>query len=296
MILALTGATGFVGGHVVARALTAGHRVRALTRRPRPARDGVEWVAGALDRPDGLAELARGADAVIHMAGVLTAPDRAGFAAGNVEGTGNLVGACAPGLRFVHVSSLAAREPALSDYGWSKAGGERVVAACALDWVTVRPPGVYGPGDTEMRDLFRAARWRVMPMPPPGRASLVYAPDLARLLVSLAEGGPSGVVLEPDDGEPLTHAELARRIGRAVGLAVLPVPLPAPLLRLAARVDGALRGRAAKLTPDRARYLSHRDWAADPARRPDPALWRAEVGSAKGLTDTARWYRAHGLL
>ena len=83
--LALTGATGFVGARLLDLALAEGHEVRALTRRPQPPRDGVTWVEGALDDPAALAALVEGADAVIHVAGVINAPDAAGFEAGNVD-------------------------------------------------------------------------------------------------------------------------------------------------------------------------------------------------------------------
>src|SRR3546814_12219400 len=108
-----------------------------------PERVGVTWIDGALDSPDALDRLVAGADAVIHIAGVVNAPDRAGFVAGNIEGTRAIVAAAerANVRRFVHVSSLAAREPALSVYGWSKAAAEKVVDASALDWVRGRTEG-----------------------------------------------------------------------------------------------------------------------------------------------------------
>lgn len=297
MILAVTGGTGFVGGHLLARVAAAGHRVRALTRRPQPPRAGIEWVEGALDRPDSLAHLARGADAVVHVAGSVNAPDAAGFDAANVRGTENLLAALAPGQRLVHVSSLAAREPHLSDYGRSKLGAERAVEASAAAWTIVRPPAVYGPGDLELLEVFRAAaRVGVVPLPPRGRASLVHADDLARLLVVLAERPGDGRIVEPDDGAPLTHPELARAIGRAVGRRVLPLPLPGALLRAGAALDRRLRGPAARLTPDRVGYLLHPDWISDPARAVPPGLWRPRIAAAAGLAETARWYRAARLL
>src|SRR3569623_3469756 len=85
-VSALTGGTGFVGSHAIEAALAGGHDVRALTRRPQPERAGVTWVSGARDNAAGLATMVAGADAVLHVAGVLNAPDRAGFATGNIEG------------------------------------------------------------------------------------------------------------------------------------------------------------------------------------------------------------------
>ncbi len=156
MIVAVTGATGFVGRAVVDRSAGSGLSLRALTRRAQPSRAGITWIAGALDKPDSLATLVEGADAVLHIAGVVNAPDRAGFVAGNIDGTRAIVEAAkAAGIkRFVHVSSLSAREPALSTYGWSKRQAEAIVTDSGLDWTIVRPSGIYGPGDMEMRDMF----------------------------------------------------------------------------------------------------------------------------------------------
>lgn len=301
MILALTGATGFVGGALLEQALAAGHRVRALARRAQPGREGVTWVSGALDDAAALSELVSTADALVHVAGAVNARDRAGFAAANVEGTRAVVEAAKVWgvARFVHVSSLAAREPALSNYGWSKAGAEAEVTASGLDWTIVRPPGVYGPGDMEQRDLFRAARRGVVPLPPGGRLSLLHVDDLARLLLTLAErrGAGTHAIYEPAslDGA-LRYTDFARAIAAAVGRRALPLPLPAALLRLAARGDALIRGAHAKLTADRVAYMVHPDWIADPAKAPPPALWRARIGAAEGLAATARWYRAQGLL
>ena len=68
------------------------------------------------------------------------------------------------------------------------------------------------------------------------------------------------------------------------------------LLAAAAKTDRLLRGDGAKLTADRVGYLCHPDWLSDPARRPHPALWRAEIEASAGLAQTVAWYRANGLL
>lgn len=296
--MALTGGTGFVGRRVIAQAVGHDWHIRALTRRAQPAEPNVNWVRGALDKPDSLVELMTGADVVLHVAGVVSAPDVAGFTAGNVAGTQAVLDAArAAGVRrFVHVSSLSAREPQLSAYGASKRAGEDLVRASDRDWTIVRPSGVYGPGDTEMRDMFRMAQMGLALLPPPGKVALVAVDDLARLLLALAERDGPRDVLEVDDGNPLSHADLARLIGNAVGRRVMPMHLPAGLLRLGARIDRRLRGTGAKLTPDRASYLAHPDWTADPARRPPPDLWEPRIDTARGLADTAAWYRAHRLL
>ena len=297
--LAITGGTGFVGTALIQAAVAAGHAVRALTRRSQVPRDGVEWITGTLEDAAALDRLVSGADVVVHVAGVVNAPDRTAFVAGNVEGTRAMLAAAAKSrvARFVHVSSLAAREPGLSDYGWSKAEAERLVEASSLAWTIVRPPGIYGPGDLEQLDLFRAARWGVVPLPPRGRLSVIAVEDLARLLLAIAIEGSPRSIYEADDGTGgWTHAAFARAIGAAVGRRVLPLHLPPAFLTMAARADRLLRRGKAKLTADRVAYFCHPDWTIDPLKRPPPDLWQPRIDTHDGLTETARWYRTHGLL
>ena len=300
MIVAITGATGFVGGHVLRRLQEQGHDIRALTRRPMKPRDHVRWVQGDLTDDAALADLVAGASSVIHIAGVLNAANAAGFEEGNVTGTANLLAAAIAAQvgRFVHVSSLAAREPRLSRYGESKARAETLVRAASMSWAIVRPPAVYGPGDRETLDLFRMARRGVVLLPPAGRLSLIHVDDLARLLVELAgPASPGGLTIEPDDGQPhgYAHRAFGEMLGTAVGKKVIPLATPKPLLQFAAAIDGLVRRRAAKLTPDRVAYFCHPDWVVSPAH-PAPEPWEPRIDSVEGLADTASWYRAHGWL
>ena len=301
MRLAITGGTGFVGSHLLDVALAAGHQVNALTRREQPPRGGLDWIAGDLSSRDALERLVDRADAVIHVAGAISAQTAAGFEIGNVAGTlAMLAAATAGGIhRFVHVSSLAAREPKLSLYGGSKARAEELVHSSGLDWAIVRPPAVYGPGDKETLELFRMAKLGLMLMPPRGRVSVLHAEDLARLLLALAcPAAPSSCLIEPDDGKRggWTHREFARALAAAVGTRAAVISSPGLLLRLAARADQLLRGEKAKLTVDRAAYFSHRNWVVEPKRAAPAKLWRAQIDTVQGLADTAAWYREKGWL
>lgn len=298
MTIAVTGATGFVGQALLDRAAKAGIAVRALTRRPQDPRPGVEWIKGDLDARAALTRLVSGVEAVVHVAGVVNAPDAAGFEHGNVTGTLNVIeAALAAGVpRFVCVSSLSAREPDLSAYGASKARAERLVMASGLDWTVVRPPAIYGPRDTEMFELFKLARWGVLPVPPrEGRSSLLHVDDLARLLLALVPGGEgvSHRVFEPDDGKPggWSHYEMARAIGWAMGRRPWVVHLSRRSLERAARADRMVRGAKAKLTLDRVGYMTHPDWVVSEGAQPPHALWRPQVPTRDGLKATARWYR-----
>ncbi len=301
-MLAVTGATGFVGQALLDAAASARVSIRALARQPQDKRKGVTWVQGDLSDRKALAKLVRGAEAVIHIAGVVNAPDAAVFEAGNVAGTMALVeAAVAAGVpRFVHVSSLAAREPRLSAYGASKARGEKVLMASGLDWTVVRPPAIYGPRDADMFELFRMARWGVVPVPRVGRASMLHVGDLARLLLALVPGGEdvTHTLFEADDGKlgGWSHDELARAIGWAVGKRPLVVPLGRRVLDLGARADLMVRGAGARLTADRVGYMMHPDWVVSSAARVPAARWRPTVGTREGLKATAAWYREAGWL
>ncbi|UZK67349.1 NAD-dependent epimerase/dehydratase family protein [Sphingomonas sp. M1-B02] len=298
--LAITGGTGFVGKRLIALALEAGHQVRALTRREQSTCPGIEWIAGDLENHSALARLVEGADAVIHVAGVVNAPDREGFARGNVEGTRNMLGAAqAAGVqRFVHVSSLAAREPGMSDYGWSKAEGDALVQVSPLDWTIVRPPAIYGPGDMEMLELFKLAKRGLALLPPGGRLSVIEVGDLGRLLLALAVSDNCRRILDADDGADggWSHRDFGVAIGTAVGKRVAAFALPRPLMTAGAHLDRLMRGKNAKLTPDRVAYFCHEDWVIDPANRPPANLWTPQVETKAGLAATAAWYREQGLL
>jgi uncharacterized protein YbjT (DUF2867 family) len=299
--LAITGGTGFVGSHLLRHALAGGYDVRALTRGWKPPEDEITWVDGALDRPETLVKLATGAEAVIHLAGAINVPSRAQFEAINVGGTANMIDAArkAGVRRFVHISSLSAREPDLSAYGWSKMKSERLVAASGLDWTVIRPPAIYGPGDRETFELFRMARRGIVALPPRGRFSVIHVEDLCRLILAvLDEPDSSSELYEPDDARDggWEHGHFARTLGRTYGRRAVTLAMPRPILRVASRLDRLVRRDRAKLTADRVNYFCHSDWVCAPERRPPERIWAPEVDTPAGLKQTAEWYKAQGWL
>ncbi|MEP7221806.1 MAG: NAD(P)-dependent oxidoreductase [Novosphingobium sp.] len=300
MTIAVTGATGFVGQALLDAAGESGLPVRALARGPQAQRDGVSWVAGDLANAAALDALIAGTDVVIHVAGVVNTPDPAMFESGNVQGTANVIAAMerAGVRRLVHVSSLSAREPHLSLYGASKARAEALVRDSGLDWTMVRPPAIYGPRDRDMFELFRSAKWGVVPVPAEGRASLIHVADLARLLLALTGGAGAGKCFDPDDGRPggWGHKELAHAIGAAMGRRIWAPGLPPALLRMGALADKLLRGDKARLTADRVGYLTHPDWVVSATGRVPADLWTPQVPTLEGLRSTAEWYRRNGWL
>lgn len=302
--LAITGATGFVGGHLLNLAVRAGFPVRALTRRTQDDRPNVTWVRGALDDPASLNLLCDGADVVIHIAGVVNAPTREGFETGNVAGTLAVIEAAkkAGCKRFIHVSSLAATLPKLSIYGDTKAKAEKIVATSGLDWTIIRPPWVYGPGDRDTLDMFKSAKTGFIPLPPDanGRLSAIHVDDLSRALMTVIPEHEdlTAQIFEVDDGQNggWTQTSFAKAIGWAIGKRIKPLATPKFILKLGAKADRLFRREQAKLTEDRVNYFCHDDWTIDPAKRLPPELWTAQIETRQGLKDTAKWYRQNDWL
>jgi nucleoside-diphosphate-sugar epimerase len=274
--VALTGATGFIGTTLRRALADAGWHVRALTRTPRPSEPAVDWIHGDLASPAALARLVRDTGAVIHCAGTVRGASRVAFERVNVAGTAALldaVRAMAPPPRFLFISSLAAREPGLSWYAASKAAAESLVHGLGTDvhWTILRPTVIYGPGDREMRPLFRWMLRGIVftPQPPGGRFSLLHVDDLAAAIVRwLQRPAAAGLTCELGDGTDGGYdaAALAQTL-RARGRTVRIVHVPGGLLRVLARANLAAArvvGRAPMLTPGKVRELLHPDWRADP--------------------------------
>lgn len=298
--LAITGGTGFVGSHLVQAARKADYEVRALTRRWSPPEDGVDWIEGTLSRPDSLARLVNGCDAIVHVAGLING-SAAEFDEVNVRGTAAMIDAARKAgiARFIHISSLAAREPELSAYGRSKARSEQLVAASGLDWTIIRPPAVYGPGDKETFELFKMARRGFVALPPKGRFSVIHVGDLCQLILALLDAPDAlAETYEPDDGreDGWDHRHFARTLGRLYGKRATTIAMPKPALAAAAAVDRMIRRDKAKLTPDRVRYFSHPDWVVTAERRPPADIWQPQIRTPTGLKQTAAWYREQGWL
>ena len=300
MKLAVTGGTGFVGQHLLRIAAEGGHEVRGLTRAPREAEPSVHWIEGALDRPETLAKLCSDADAIVHIAGLISG-SKEEFDTVNVGGTAAMIEAArAAGVRrLVHISSLAAREPGLSAYGASKQGSEALVAASGLDWTIIRPPAVFGPGDRETLELFKMARRGIVALPPRGRFSVIHVEDLCRLILAVLERPDSyGQTYEPDDGRHngWDNRHFAKSLGRLFGKRATTLSMPKAVLSGASRLDRLFRRGNAKLTADRVSYFCHPDWVIREERRPPPELWRPEVRTPTALKATAEWYRQQGWL
>jgi len=313
---AITGATGFIGRHLVDRLVANGWRVRVVQR---PESGGappanVEAVRSAL-RSDALRSAFAGADVVIHLAGRTAAPDYAAYYEANAVAAGEVARACREaGARLVLVSSQAAAGPApasrpateadeprpCSPYGVSKLAGERAVQLTeGLAWTIVRPVAVYGPGDRGFLPLFRlaGAGFATVPGDPAACYTLVHVRDLVRQLEAAAtRPEASGEVFFLGHPDLHTARSLAAALARAVGRRVRTIRVPRPLLYTAALAGdlGARLGRQMPLDRSKYRELMAGGFACDvgKARRllgVDPA-----IGLEEGFAETAEWYRRSG--
>lgn len=308
--VALTGATGFVGGHLLRRLTAAGWQVRALTRRPAALCPGeaVTPVVGDLESEAALAELVAGATAVVHCAGLVAARSAAEFQQVNAEGTARLLRAATSGVtppRFLLISSLAAREPQLSAYAASKRRAEEILRdrMAGHSWQVLRPPVVYGPGDRATLPLFRqCARGLVLRPAGEGRFSMLYVEDLADAVTALlAQDASAGRIMELDDGKADGYGweDVLATAERQLGRRIRSLAVPRPVQRLAAALGSlgaAATGRPPMLSRGKVNEIAHPDWVCRNGLLSDCISWRAAVGLDEGFSNTAAWYKAAGWL
>lgn len=323
-VIALTGATGFLGSHIADLLLAAGYGVRASVR----AGSNRRWIAGKeldlrevdLGSVEDCRRFLAGTAALIHCAGVVSAADEDAYRRGNVLTTEALLAAAdqewPPGEGvFVLVSSLAAHGPAGMDaparegnpcrpitaYGRSKAAAEELVAGghWAFRTAILRPPSLYGPRDTEFMPLFKAARLGITARI--GRSmsglSMVHGRDAARAAVRLLETPTAEGAYFVDDGHtgydwPELAAALARTMQRRVWLLSLPLGLLKFLARL---VPCRTAARSPILNADRLRDLDTPGWVCDGARLVRDTGFAPEFDLVTGFADTVRHLKDHDL-
>lgn len=290
----VTGATGFIGRHLIDHLLECGIAVRALVRPASLGRvDGrCEVVAGELDDPHAWDRALDGAAAVVYGAGAVRGRRLTDFVPANVAGVAALV----DGLRrrveappVVLLSSLAASRPELSHYAGSKRSGEHVLeAVAALPWSILRPPAVYGPGDSEMRPLFELARRGVVLRPGPRhqRVSLLHVHDLVRAVLACLghEAACRHRTFALDDGhsEGYTWNEIALAVA---GRPVRQIGVPAALLRVLGAANAwaaAVLGYAPMLTPGKVRELQQPSWLCDNRAFTHATGWQPEIDLERG--------------
>lgn len=256
----------------------------------------MQLVVGDLHDETALSRLVQDSAWVIHAAGAVRGNSQQDFDRVNVDGTASLlraIDACPNPPKLLLLSSLAAREPQLSWYAASKRAGEVLVEdSVGLDWLILRPPAVYGPGDREMRPIFHAmARgFAAVPGSVQARISLIHVRDLAQAIaVCVASDCPPRQTLTLCDGKPggYSWAEMAATAADVFDRRVRLWPVPGRLLDTLAAMNSALAHlsrRPPMLTPPKVRELRHPDWVTDNTAINAATGWTPAIGLREGLS------------
>jgi dihydroflavonol-4-reductase len=325
MKIAVTGATGFVGSHVVEELVGAGHEVTVLARSP----ERLAWIRhlpvrvvyGDLDRPEALRAFAAGQDAIVHVAGLTRAVTRDEYVRVNVDGTVRLLEtalASAPGLcRFVYLSSQAAMGPSpsglplgedaarrpISDYGLSKSLAEDALARFAdrVPVTVIRPPWVYGPRDRDTLSYFRlAARGVRLLVAPRGLFSIVHAANLASGIRLAAESSRPGIrAYFLTDGDGCAIERIVEMMADAVGRRGVRVQVPVAAVAVVGAVNelaARISGRPPLIGWRKLGEVRNPCWLVSDRRARDELGYRPAIPTDRGMAETAAWYRKEGWL
>jgi len=265
MIVALTGATGFVGGAVLQRLLRREHQVRVLVRDPDRAgrlRDygDVQVIAGELADEDALATLVAGAEAVVHLVGIIAPRGSQTFDRVHVAGTAAIVAAArAAGVRrFAHMSALGARaDAAATPYQRTKAASEDAVRLVFPGHVILRPSLIAGPGNVPLRMMINMVRMApVVPVIGDGRYRMqpVWLEDVAEAFALAVEREDLAGTYDIAGPEALTWHQMLDRIEEALAVRRRRVGVPLGIVRLGAAA-GLVLPELAPITPDQLQML-----------------------------------------
>lgn len=321
----VTGATGFIGSHLVEALLSRGDEVCCLVRKPYHLR-WLEEKRSYLDTVNGdIADIASirravaGADCVYHLAALTRAATSRDLFRVNAEGTRLMIEAClekpASSLRLLYLSSLAAVGPMadanplreettphpVSAYGWSKLRGEKeVIAAQGRIHVTIlRPPIVYGPRD---KGFVKYARWvkrGLLPMPagPSGTLSFLYVDDLVHAIIAASEGErPSGEVYHVAGDRVLTWEDVGSILGQLMEVRPRPLGLPLSVLLCLAMCSEAwswVTRHPTFFTRGKVREAAGH-WVCDSAKAKRDLGFIARMSPEEGMALAIQWYRSKG--
>jgi len=300
--IAVTGASGFIGLHLVEHLRARGSDVVAV-RRP-------------FER-DTLRDALRGADAVVHLAGVVSAVREQDYFSANVDGTRAVAEAArAASVPLIQISSLAAAGPAspraprseddapapINAYGRSKLAGEQAIAALdGLRWTILRPGVVYGPHDRALLPVFRLAQRGILPLV--GRTDAAYTfihvADLVRAITAAVDRPAEHDILFAGHPDPVTTRDLLEGVRATSNRRGRIVRVPLAITKLAALggdAVGILFNKGAVINSRRYAELASEGFVCRVDRLRDRLGIVAEIGLKEGLADAWRWYRREGWL
>lgn len=291
--IAVTGATGFVGRHLLKQLDKYKYPVSALTRKPQLQQDqGLTWVQGDLDNKLALEKLLNNSDILIHCAGQTRGQTYSDFAHTNVKGVKNILNVLQDtSTKLLLISSLAAREQHLSHYALSKKTGENLLQLSALNWTIFRPPAIYGPGDKELTPLLKIMLNGILPMPSHrGKLSLLFITDLVAAIIAWLDSTNSrGKCYELHDGHGYSWQEIATVGSLWRGGKVRPLKIPQKLFEFVAFINESqsrLKHKMPMLNRGKVREIQHLNWVCDNQAICHDLDWQPQFDLLKGLQNT----------
>ncbi|OGW30927.1 MAG: hypothetical protein A2X54_04695 [Nitrospirae bacterium GWF2_44_13] len=314
----VTGATGFIGSHLVEELLKRGYSVTCLVRRT----SNLQWIDGLNVRliygdcaiKESLLNAAADFDYIFHLAGLTKAANEKDFFSANALGTENLINAVIeknPAVkRFVYLSSLAAAGPScngapsketgepkpVSAYGRSKLEGERIVMKhkSAIPVTVIRPPAVYGPRDKDFYIFFKLLKKGISLSWGECYYSLLYVDDLVRGAILSAESKTAeGEIFYLSDGRIYSNEEITEAIALTLESKPVRLKIPKSLMPVIAGIGQKLGNQGNIINKDKIRELQHSYWTCDSTKSRNELGFIPNVGIKEGIKWTADWYRIH---
>lgn len=322
----VTGASGFIGSHLVDNLLKRGYSVRVLLRKTSKlewlSNLPLEFVYGDLFSEHTLAEAVSGVDCIYHSAGVTKAKSPEAYFQGNTKATTNLLASTAQHnrrlRRFVHISSQAAAGPSpthipidetappnpLTTYGKSKWAAELECHAFSnvLPITIIRPPVVFGPRDRDVFEFFRTVNKGLQPIVGFSERyiSLVHVTDLVRGSILAGESPRAiGQTYFISSKTGYGWKEIGDITAKIIGRKVLRVRIPPPLVFAVASV-GEIAARfsekPALINLEKARDMVQDYWTCDSSKALRDLGYEQSLTLEEGIRNTVEWYRSHGWL
>jgi nucleoside-diphosphate-sugar epimerase len=317
----VTGATGFIGSHLVDELLNRGYEVSCLVRKTSNTRwlEGlnIENVEGDCSDRDSLNQCVRGKEYIFHLAGLTKTYNKKDFYAVNTQGTENIIEAVRrynPTIkRFLHLSSLSAFGPKtgnslpceshtprpVSDYGKSKLMSETALLkySDSIPITILRPSAVYGPRDREFFLFFRFIKRRILPYWGNGSTSLIYIDDLINaILLAVEQEKAAGNKYFLSDGIVYSHNELINAIASALSVKVMKIKFPKPVfLTISFFSEGIskMSGKSTMINRDKMKELFSKNWLCDITKAKKELFFTPKIEINKGIQWTADWYKIH---
>ncbi|MFO8183452.1 MAG: NAD-dependent epimerase/dehydratase family protein [Candidatus Aegiribacteria sp.] len=305
----ITGASGFLGSHVAETLISEGGDVLAMLRptsSPALVPAGCPTARVDFMDPSSMEEAVSGAGVIVHAAGATSAVSQEEFDRANALVTRNMLAArnmYAKDSLFIYISSQAASGPSgcgpVTAYGRSKLLGELAVKETG-NWVIVRPPAIFGPGDPASAPVLRMALKGLFFSPWMNRGGfcLVFARDLARLTADLPDFPDTvGKTLEPSYGRLYSWKDFHRILERASGRRILHVRVPPLLVQAAGFMNEALSsfvGRTPFFCREKCRELLACGWEVEDGLTRRLTGWEPSLTVEEAMAETLRWVGGRG--